>query len=72
VLALLLTSRVTNLAELTRSIAADDNLQRRVTETASREHGCSHPGVEEAIVLLGKRRLSALLADHMLLEGKMK
>jgi hypothetical protein len=61
-----------NLAELTCSIAADDNLRRRVTEAAIREHGCSHPDVEEAIVLLGKQRLYALLADHMLLEGKTK
>ena len=61
-----------NLSELACSIAADDNLRRRVTEAASREQECSRPGVEEAIVLLGKQRLCALLADHMLLEGKMK
>ncbi len=72
VLALLLRPSVMNLAELTCSIAADDNLQRWVTEAARREHECSRPGVEEAIVLLGKQGLCALLADHMLLEGKMK
>jgi hypothetical protein len=51
-----------NLAELTRCIGADRALCRRVTATASREHGCPRPRVEEAIVLLGQRGLYALLA----------
>lgn len=69
VLALLL-PRVINLAELTRSIAADRNLRRRVMEAASREHGWPQPRVDEAIVLLGQQRLCALLTGTEMFEGK--
>jgi hypothetical protein len=71
-LTLLLATRVMNLAELTCSIEADDNLRRRVTEAGSREHGCSCSGVEEAIVLLGRQRIYALLAENMFPEGGME
>jgi len=71
-LAQLLPPRVINLAELTRSIVADRNLRRRVTEAASREYGWSTARVEDAIVLLGQQRLCALVDDAEMLKGEYK
>ena len=51
-----------NLAELAQVVAADRNLCSIVTETACQEFGCARLGVPDAIVLLGRERLCALLA----------
>ena len=62
-LALLHRQRAINLAELARSIRANRNLCYLVTEAACREFGFPWLNVEEAIVLLGRKRLSSLLAE---------
>lgn len=69
-LALLLASRVMNLAELARFIGDNQALRQRVTEAASRELGWPLPNVEQAIVLLGQQRLCALLAAAETSEGE--
>ncbi len=56
-------SKVMNLAELSRSIRAQHHLCRRVMEAARREPGWMDASVEEAIVLLGQRRLRELVVD---------
>ena len=56
-------SKVMNLAELSRSIRAHQHLHRLVVEEAQREPGSMGLSVEEAIVLLGQRRLYALVAN---------
>ncbi len=56
-------SKVMNLAELSRCICAHRHLRRCVVEAARREPGWIDASVEEAIVLLGQRRLRELVAD---------
>ena len=56
-------SKVMNLAELSRSIRAHQHLRRLVVEEAQREPGWMGLSVEEAIVLLGQRRLYALVVN---------
>jgi hypothetical protein len=59
--ALIRGQRTMDLAELARSIAADPNLYNRVTKAASQEFGWTWVSLEQAIVLLGRQGLSALL-----------
>jgi hypothetical protein len=61
-LALIGGERVINLAELVRTIEANRNLSYFVTEAACQEFGWPWLSVEEAIVLLGRKRLCALLS----------
>ncbi len=61
-LALICSTRAINLAELAESIRANQSLCFFVTETACREFGQPSLRVEDAIVLLGGKRLSALLS----------
>ena len=51
-----------NLGELAQMIRAEHNLCNLVTETACREFGSSWLRVEDAIVLLGRKRLHTLLS----------
>jgi len=62
VLALILGQHVFNLAELAESIRADRMLSHLVTEAACLEFGWSWLSIEQAIVLLGSRRLCSLLS----------
>jgi hypothetical protein len=52
-----------NLAELVQSIRADRELCYLVTEAACREFGGPCLSVEDAVVLLGRQRLGALLSS---------
>lgn len=61
-LALILGQRPMNLASLAQSIAADPNLTYQVTEAACQEFGYAWLSVEQAILLLGRQRLSMLLS----------
>jgi hypothetical protein len=61
-LALLRGQRAINLADLAQCIRANSDLCRIVTETASQEFGWPSPRVEDAIVLLGRKRLGTLLS----------
>jgi hypothetical protein len=58
-LALIAGERVMNLAELSRAVAADPNLCRRLTQAACLEFGRSCLSVEQAVVLLGREGLAA-------------
>lgn len=62
-LAQLRPQRAINLRELAASIRADRILCYLVTEAACRDFGWPWLNVEEAIVLLGRQRLCALLAE---------
>jgi hypothetical protein len=53
-----------DLAGISRLIAADSSLSRRVTEAARAESGWPQVEVEDAIVLLGVQRLHALLSGY--------
>jgi hypothetical protein len=55
--------RAVNLAKLADSIRADRDLCSIVTETACEEFGWPWLGVEDAVVLLGGKRLCALLLN---------
>jgi hypothetical protein len=55
--------RAINLAELAHAIAADHNLAYLVTEAACHEFGWPWLSIEEAIVLLGRKRLFTLLSS---------
>jgi len=61
-MALLCGQRAVNLAELARSIAADSNLCYQVTEAACQEFGWAWLNVDQAIVLLGRQRLTAIVS----------
>jgi hypothetical protein len=52
-----------DLAELARSLQADRNLCYLVTEAACQEFGWPWLSLEEAILLLGRQRLGALLSN---------
>ena len=53
-----------DLANVSRLIAADSSLSQRVTEAARAESGWPRVEVGDAIVLLGVRRLYAVLFCH--------
>jgi hypothetical protein len=61
--ALIRGSRAMDLAELARFLQADRNLCYLVTEAACQEFGWPWLSLEEAILLLGGQRLSALLSN---------
>jgi hypothetical protein len=63
VLALIGGQHTMNLAELAQSIQADCNLCYLVTEAACQEFGWPWLSVEDAVVLLGRERLCALLSN---------
>jgi hypothetical protein len=63
VLALILGRSAVDLAELARSLQADRSLCYLVTEAACQEFGWPWLSVEDAIVLLGRQRLCALLSS---------
>lgn len=60
-LTLVAAQRSINLEELTRAIASDRELSRQVTDAACREFDWPHLSVEQAIVLLGRERLTSQL-----------
>ncbi len=61
-LALIRGQRAMDLAQLAESIRRNRDLCSMVTETASAEFGWPRLSVEEAVVLLGGKRLYALLS----------
>lgn len=61
-LALVRGQRPLNLARLAQSILTDPNLSYQVTEAACQEFGYAWLSVEQAILLLGRQRLSMLLS----------
>jgi hypothetical protein len=63
VLALTLGAPTMDLAEVARSLQSDRNLCYRVTEAACQEFGWTWLSLEEAILLLGRQRLCALLSN---------
>jgi len=63
VLALMHGRKAVNLAELAQFIRANHDLSYIVTETACQEFGWRWLSVEDAIVLLGGKRLCALLSN---------
>jgi hypothetical protein len=62
-LSLIRGERAMNLTQLADYIRANRDLCHIVTETACEEFGCLWLSVEDAVVLLGGKRLSALLLD---------
>jgi hypothetical protein len=60
-LTLIAGQRSIDLQELTRAIASDCELSRQVTDAACQESGCPRLSVEQAIVLLGRTRLTSQL-----------
>jgi hypothetical protein len=63
VIAPILGSRAMDLAELAGCLQADRNLCYLVTEAACQEFGWPWLSLEEAILLLGRQRLGALLSN---------
>jgi hypothetical protein len=62
-LSLIRGQRAINLAKLAESIRANRDLCHIVTEAACKEFEWACPSVEDAIVLLGGKRLCALLSN---------
>ncbi len=59
----ILGSRAMDLTELARSLQADRHLCYLVTEAACQEFGWPWLSLEEAVLLLGRQRLCALLSN---------